>query len=78
LVCKYQCAVVAVSGGFCDQCSAANLYLAMFPDLFASLTARLHNEVNPQKYPVFVILHYLFASFIHFQAYVTILLICQI
>jgi hypothetical protein len=49
----------------------------MFPELFAPLTARLHNEVNPQKYPVCVILHYLSASFIHFQSYVTILLTCQ-
>jgi hypothetical protein len=69
---------VAVSGGFCEKCSAANLYHAMFPELFAPSTARLRNEVNPRKYPVFVLLHYLSASFIHFQSYVMILPICQI
>ena len=57
---------------------SANLYHAMFPELFAPLSVRLHNEVNSQKYPIFVILHHLSAYFIHFHSYVTILLICHI
>lgn len=78
MLCKYKCVFVAVSGSFCEQCSAANLCHAMFTELFAPPTAQLSNEVNPQKYPVFVLLHYLSVSFIHFQSYVMILQICQI